>query len=182
MGSNRARVLAGYHLVRIVDPLPAHWVRATKEAGCRNFVGFDELTRKAPMLSPSSRRSRGWPWLLPLVGGADGVQKRIVLANIVVRIIEFRRKYEQRGVRTVLPLPAPDHRRKVNADARLVQHHFAPRCSIVDRYAALSVSTDQKLVTSFVGVFSTDFPRWNPGNDKIPLRPEWKLTLELSHR
>src|SRR5580698_5045286 len=46
MGSNHARVLAGLPdttLVGVVDPLPAHRVRATELAGCRAFASLDEL-------------------------------------------------------------------------------------------------------------------------------------------
>jgi UDP-N-acetylglucosamine 3-dehydrogenase len=46
MGTNHARVLAGLpdtNLVGIVDPLPAHRIRATELAGCRTFADLDEL-------------------------------------------------------------------------------------------------------------------------------------------
>jgi UDP-N-acetylglucosamine 3-dehydrogenase len=46
MGTNHARVLAGLpgvHLVGVVDPLPAHRMRATELTNCRTFAGFDEL-------------------------------------------------------------------------------------------------------------------------------------------
>src|SRR6201996_523508 len=46
MGSNHARVLAGLPgttLVGVVDPLPAHRVRATELAGCRTFEQLDQL-------------------------------------------------------------------------------------------------------------------------------------------
>src|ERR1700743_3017340 len=46
MGSNHARVLAGLTgtaLMRVVDPGPAHRVRATELAGCRTFETLDEL-------------------------------------------------------------------------------------------------------------------------------------------
>jgi UDP-N-acetylglucosamine 3-dehydrogenase len=46
MGSNHARVLAGLpdvRLVGVVDPLPAHRMRATELVNCRTFGSFDEL-------------------------------------------------------------------------------------------------------------------------------------------
>ena len=46
MGSNHARVLAGLpdvRLVGVVDPLPAHRMRATELANCRTFGSLDEL-------------------------------------------------------------------------------------------------------------------------------------------
>ena len=46
MGSNHARVLAGLpdvRLVGVVDPLPAHRMRATELANCRTFDSLDEL-------------------------------------------------------------------------------------------------------------------------------------------
>ena len=46
MGTNHARVLAGLPdttLVGIVDPLPAHRMRATELIGCRTFTSLDEL-------------------------------------------------------------------------------------------------------------------------------------------
>jgi len=46
MGSNHARVLAGLpdvRLVGVVDPLPAHRMRATELANCRSFDSLDEL-------------------------------------------------------------------------------------------------------------------------------------------
>src|SRR6266478_8402360 len=46
MGSNHARVLAGLpgvRLVGVVDPLPAHRMRATELTNCRTFASLDEL-------------------------------------------------------------------------------------------------------------------------------------------
>src|SRR5712675_1808823 len=46
MGTNHARVLAGLPdttLVGVVDPLPAHRMRATELTGCRTFATLDEL-------------------------------------------------------------------------------------------------------------------------------------------
>src|SRR5450432_3411924 len=46
MGSNHARVLAGLPdttLVGVVDPLPAHRIRATELTGCRTFETLDQL-------------------------------------------------------------------------------------------------------------------------------------------
>src|SRR5215468_11351538 len=46
MGSNHARVLAGLpdvRLVGVVDPVPAHRMRATELANCRTFGSLDEL-------------------------------------------------------------------------------------------------------------------------------------------
>ena len=46
MGSNHARVLAemaGVALVGVVDPLPAHRMRATELTNCRTFDSLDEL-------------------------------------------------------------------------------------------------------------------------------------------
>src|SRR5438552_1987961 len=46
MGSNHARVLAGLPgitLVGVVDPLPAHRIRATELTSCRTFATLEEL-------------------------------------------------------------------------------------------------------------------------------------------
>jgi predicted dehydrogenase len=46
MGTNHARVLAGLpdtSLVGVVDPLPAHRLRATDLTNCRTFAGLNEL-------------------------------------------------------------------------------------------------------------------------------------------
>src|SRR6266576_3627203 len=46
MGSNHARVLTGLpnvRLVGVVDPLPAHRMRATELTNCRTFASLDEL-------------------------------------------------------------------------------------------------------------------------------------------
>jgi predicted dehydrogenase len=46
MGTNHARVLAGLpgvYLVGVVDPLPAHRMRATELTNCRTFASLDEL-------------------------------------------------------------------------------------------------------------------------------------------
>ena len=46
MGSNHARVLSGLpniSLVGVVDPLPAHRVRASELTNCRTFASLDEL-------------------------------------------------------------------------------------------------------------------------------------------
>jgi len=81
----------------------------------------------------------------------------VMLANVIRRIIQLRGVYEQGRVNAVLPLPALDHRRNVNAQIWSVQLYFQPVSSIVDRHAALTVCADQELVTFLMRVFSPDF-------------------------
>src|SRR5438874_2161083 len=101
-------------------------------------------------------------------GSTQRIQKGIVIADIIVRIIKLRSKDKQRGVGAVLPLPAPNHGRDVNSHARLVQNDLKTARSVIDGDAALTVSANQKLMALFVCVLSADLTGGDAGDDKIP--------------
>src|ERR1700730_4483039 len=116
------------------------------------------------------------------IGSAQRAQKRLVFANVIIRIVKLRSEYQQRRVGAVLPLPAPDHRRDIDTRARTVQHDLAARRSVIDRDAALTIGADQKLMALLVGVLATDSTGWNAGNDEIPLGTKWKFVFEFADR
>jgi hypothetical protein len=125
-------------------------------------------------------RRRPAPSTLDLFWRARSLQESPVLTNVIARIIGLRREYEQCGVDAVLPLFAPNHRREVDTDAGFVQQDFQARRSVIDGDAALAIRANQKLMTPFVRVLSTDLIGRNAGNDKISLRKKRIFTLELS--
>src|SRR4051812_27035447 len=94
-------------------------------------------------------------------------QEGRVVADVIVRIVMIRREHHQYGIRTVLVLHAPDHRRNVQTRRGIVEHELLPSLAVVRDDVAAPVDADKKLMQTLVRVLAANFLALDAEDQKI---------------
>src|SRR5690348_4508381 len=111
---------------------------------------------------------------------ANQRRELVVIADIVVRAIQVGRKHEKHGVRAVLVVDPPYHRRNMYSDRRAVERHFVSHVSIVQGDGAGAPQANQELVQGLVGVLTPYLAARHVEHNEVALDLKREVLVDLA--